>query len=287
MADPAEPRWTRTLSARADPLATASFGVVRRDAGQRAEDLGVNDGHVDGELADDPSNAPRDAGPVRKALMAGGAELGAEIAQFFGHPELAPLIHGFFGYVDGMIDRRQQRARGAVALTYAEACQTAGMSPQELEAAVDRDARTLALGGDVARASFESLYAPKLIVLGRCLARGITDESQFGAEWVVARALASIEEPHVLVLAEVERLTASGEHPAESKDISAALTTLADVMPALTAALVREGCLVTAGGRLGELSLSMRPDVFEISDFGTEILSRLRAAGGASDQADS
>jgi hypothetical protein len=160
------------------------------------------------------------------------------------------------------------------------------MTPQQLEAAVDRDARTLALGGDVTRASFESLYAPKLIALGRCLARGITDESQLGAEWVVARALARIEEPHVLVLGEVDRLTASGESPAGVKAISVALPALADVMPALTAVLVREGCIVTAGGRLGELSLSMRPDVFEISDFGAGILGRLRAAGETADLAD-
>jgi hypothetical protein len=138
------------------------------------------------------------------------------------------------------------------------------------------------LAGDVMQAAYASLYPAKLIALGRCLANGLTDEAQLDVEGVIARAIATIEEPHISVLATVERLTrgmAMGGDPPSKGHLSRELPRLAVAIDALTAVLTREGMVAAAAtGRLGPLGGQLLPERFVLTDFGRLLLQRVRDA---------
>ena len=122
------------------------------------------------------------------------------------HPGLAVAIAGTAAALDvwfpALVDRVFALRRRNVLVTTAAASVEGEIPFEEMLDAVDDDGPRQMFIGDVVEASARSNFDPKLIALGRALARGVLspDEVAFQQEVQFVRTLARLEAPHVHVL---------------------------------------------------------------------------------------
>jgi hypothetical protein len=239
-------------------------------------------------MDDDAENAPRDK---RVGVESAAAMAVAGAALVPDRPYIGVIVAGLApGAVNRIMGGRQRKSDAAAAVTLAEASHVSGLNPRDLAEACESDDRKSMLAGDVLQAAYSTLYAAKLIALGRCLANGVTDDTRLDVEWVVARALASVEEPQVLVLREmVEGRSSHGPvnktdgtvadmgHVWTVADLTDRLPRLSLAVDPLLATLNREGMSKGVPARSYGGIESGTP-FFEVTSFGRDVLRRIREA---------
>jgi hypothetical protein len=144
-------------------------------------------------------------GTAMEAAVSGGLAAFAT-ALAAAHPGMAVAIAGTAAGIQAWLPRAMDRVFArrtrSVLLTAAAASDEGEMRFDEVLDAVGDDGAREMFVGDVVDASARSNFDPKLIALGRALAKGVltTDEVAFQQEVNFVRTLARLEAPHIRVL---------------------------------------------------------------------------------------
>ncbi|WP_158717791.1 hypothetical protein [Streptomyces sp. NRRL F-2664] len=178
--------------------------------------------------------------------------------------------------------RRAERGRQALAASSREAGQSLDRLVQTIETSSD----LLTLMSETVQSAMATPLDEKIIALGRCLGRGVRDETTVDAERLRVRGLASIEPPEVKLLEVISRQTypaptgwAQDRLPGWRRpEILNELPGFAMALDASIARLTAEGLVIDDG--IGRLPGDDAPDAREmwvLTDFGRDCLALLRA----------
>ncbi|WP_143172498.1 hypothetical protein [Actinacidiphila paucisporea] len=177
--------------------------------------------------------------------------------------------------------RRAERAEHALQAGSEEAQQSLDRLVQTIETSPD----LLALMAETVQAAMETPLTSKIIALGRCLGRGVRDETRVDAERLRVRGLAGIEAPEVKLLEVLDKETyptpegwIQGRWPGWRRpEILIELPGFENVLDASIARLTAEGIARDDGiGRFGGGEHDAR-EMWILTDFGRDCLSLLLA----------
>ncbi|MEU4953924.1 hypothetical protein [Streptomyces lavendulae] len=182
------------------------------------------------------------------------------------------------------MDRARRAERGRQAL--AASSQEAGQSLDRIVQTIETSSDLLTLMSETVQSAMATPLDEKIIALGRCLGRGVRDETKVDAERLRVRGLASIEPPEVKLLEVISRET----YPAPAgwaqerlpgwrrPEILNELPGFGTALDASIARLTAEGLVLDDG--IGRLPGDDAPDAREmwvLTDFGRDCFSLLRA----------
>ena len=226
---------------------------------------------------------------VESAVGGGFAALATALAN--AHPGMAVAIAGVASGLDvwfpTFLDRVFARRRRSVLLTTAAASYEAEIPLDELLNVVGDDGARQMFVGDVIDASARSDFDPKLLALGRALAKGVLspDEIVFQQEVQFVRTLARLEAPHIRVLEVISKGVPQGGMVKralvqgwEISDVAYALPEFGEFVVQLVAVLAGEGLINDSA-----VSPVQGPQ-FLITGNGRELLERVLSATEATRQ---
>jgi hypothetical protein len=119
------------------------------------------------------------------------------------------LVGGPFGAVLGaiatpvlelVIRRGNRRSAENVNRVLEDAAKDADMSADEMVDVIGRDDRYLAVSAAAVQAAMTTLDDAKVAALARVLGEALQDEARLDVSWLLIRALADLEAPHVRIL---------------------------------------------------------------------------------------
>ncbi|MFE5595706.1 hypothetical protein [Streptomyces sp. NPDC056549] len=191
----------------------------------------------------------------------------------------APIVR----LMEGVRRRREDRAVQALEAASEEARQPLNRLVHTIETSPE----LLALMSETVQAAMETPLTEKITALGRCLGRGVRDETRVDAERLRVRGLAGIEEPEVKLLEVLARENhVAPEGAFEQRwpgwrrpEILTELPGFVGVLDASIARLTREGVIKDDGiVRVFEADHDGAPETWILTDFGRDCLSLLWAA---------
>ncbi|HST47409.1 hypothetical protein [Jatrophihabitans sp.] len=220
------------------------------------------------------------------ALVAGGDPLAAAAAQLLA-PPLASLTQG-------AISEWRRHSANQIDLALSTATADAGIDPEALFDRLTGDPKRLLLLRDALQSAAATSMQSKARAFGRAIANGAltADDAKIDNEALVVRALADLESPHVQVLARIQGGTARIPRPGEQRELSEKSLALerldahgqAALLQPLLQTLLRNGLVrqVALGESWGEEPNDEdadRTNTWAVTNFGVELLQRLRTAG--------
>ncbi|MFI8516789.1 hypothetical protein ACIGEZ_02985 [Streptomyces sp. NPDC085481] len=237
------------------------------------------------------SREPREAKPGSLTEAGVKATTGVLVATIAAFSPVAGLAAGVAKeYADAPILRLMEsvrRRREERAVQALEAGSEEAQQPLDrLVHTIETSPELLALMSETVQAAMETPLAGKIIALGRCLGRGVRDETRVDAERLRVRGLAGIEEPEVKLLEVFARENyVAPEGAFEQRwpgwrrpEILTELPGFVDVLDASIARLIREGIVKDDGIVRVFDADEGAPETWILTDFGRDCLSLLRAA---------
>lgn len=202
------------------------------------------------------------------ALALGAGPAGALLAG------LTPLVARGVQLAHRELQAQQQRS----AAVWVVAGDRAGLDPVDLMGRADDDADRRHLGYSAAEAGATARYPERIIALGRALADGLLAEDHvtIDREQATIDALAAIERPHLSIMAYLDRAKSNGPYEQNAASEGAIRK---QFEPSFGTSLTRVLSCLDREGLLEILRLHEEEewDDYLLSDFGNEVLARLRA----------
>ncbi|WP_159042619.1 hypothetical protein [Streptomyces curacoi] len=176
---------------------------------------------------------------------------------------------------------REQRALSALSAGSDEA----GVSLDRMVHTIETSPELLTLMSETVQAAMQTPLEEKIIALGRCLGRGVRDETMVDAEFIYVRGLAEIEATEVKVMQVLDQPTGlTPEGYAEAHWPGWRRPEILSELPGFGAVLDASIARLTSAGMVKDDGIGRLPpddgsdtEMWILTDFGKKCLSLLRA----------
>ncbi|MGY4925303.1 hypothetical protein [Streptomyces sp. 900105755] len=200
--------------------------------------------------------------------------IAAGVAKEFADPY---LVRAF----DRLRSTREQRALTALSAGSDEA----GLSLDRLVHTIETNPELLTLMSEAVQAATQTSLEEKIVALGKCLGRGVRDETKIDAEFIYIRGLAEIEAPEVKVMQVLDQPTRPApENYSQPNWHGWVRSEILRDLPGFTATLDASLARLTAAGMVKDDGIGRIPadedsekEMWILTDFGTKCLSLLKA----------
>ncbi|MFC9632091.1 hypothetical protein ACFTY8_23100 [Streptomyces mirabilis] len=181
---------------------------------------------------------------------------------------------------------REQRAINALSVGSNEA----ELPLDRMVHTIETNPELLNLMSETVQAAMQTPLASKIVALGKCLGRGVRDETTVDAEFIYVRGLAEIEAPEVKVMEVLDQPTKPAPQDyAQPSWPGWRRPEILDDLPGFTATLDASLARLTAAGMIKDDGIGRLPpdedsekEMWILTDFGKRCLSLLRAVSPSS-----